>query len=77
MLTLLLMMKNFWRYIIDMVGDDKVCLGTDYPFPLGESVPGEEIGMLKLSKKSKDKLLYQNALNWLNLDKKKYAARSK
>jgi aminocarboxymuconate-semialdehyde decarboxylase len=55
-----------------MIGDDKVCLGTDYPFPLGESTPGEEIGMLKLPKKSKDKLLYQNALKWLNLDKKMF-----
>ncbi|MDB5283020.1 MAG: 2-amino-3-carboxymuconate-6-semialdehyde decarboxylase [Bacteroidota bacterium] len=62
----------FLKYVIDLLGEDKVCLGTDYPFPLGESVPGEEIDRLKLSKKSKDKLLYQNALNWLNLDKKNF-----
>ena len=67
--------EKFLQYIIGLVGDDKVCLGTDYPFPLGESIPGEEIGLLKLPKKSTDKLLYQNALKWLNLDKKKFTAR--
>ena len=67
---------KFLQYIIDMIGDDKICLGTDYPFPLGESIPGEEIGRLKLTKKSKDKLLYQNALKWLNLDKKMFLSDS-
>ncbi|HWB63610.1 MAG TPA: amidohydrolase family protein [Chitinophagales bacterium] len=62
--------EKFLQYIIDLIGEDKICLGTDYPFPLGESVPGEEIEMLQLPKKSKDKLLYKNALKWLNLDEK-------
>jgi aminocarboxymuconate-semialdehyde decarboxylase len=64
--------EKFLRYVIDLVGEDKVCLGSDYPFPLGESVPGEEIERLKLPKKPKDKLLYKNALAWLDLDKKKF-----
>ena len=29
------------RYLIDTVGIDRVMLGTDYPFPLGEQEPGE------------------------------------
>src|SRR5580692_11063004 len=33
--------EKFLKYVIDLVGEDKVCLGTDYPFPLGEEVPGE------------------------------------
>ena len=64
--------EKFLKYVIDLVGEDKVCLGSDYPFPLGESVPGEEIERLKLAKKSKEKLLYKNALDWLKLDKKKF-----
>jgi aminocarboxymuconate-semialdehyde decarboxylase len=64
--------EKFLKYVIDLVGEDRVCLGSDYPFPLGESVPGEEIERLKLAKKPKEKLLYKNALDWLKLDKKKF-----
>jgi len=31
------------RLIVDMVGSSRVALGTDYPFPLGEDVPGTTI----------------------------------
>ncbi|MES2621459.1 MAG: amidohydrolase family protein, partial [Bacteroidota bacterium] len=64
--------EKFLQYVIDLIGEDKICLGSDYPFPLGEEVPGEEIERLKLLKKSKDKLLFKNALDWLKLDKKSF-----
>ena len=63
---------KFLQYVIDLIGDDKICCGSDYPFPLGEATPGEEIEALEASRKVKDKLLYKNALNWLQLDKKKF-----
>lgn len=63
---------NFLQYVINLIGEDKVCLGSDYPFPLGEAVPGEEIELLNIGKKTKEKLLYKNALDWLKLDKKKF-----
>lgn len=63
---------NFLQYVMALLGEDKVCLGTDYPFPLGEENPGEEIESLAVSKKVKDKLLYKNALEWLKLEKKKF-----
>ena len=31
------------RLVVDLFGADRVALGTDYPFPLGESVPGSTI----------------------------------
>ena len=61
--------ERFLKYVIDLIGEDKICLGSDYPFPLGEDVPGTEILHMKLPKPTEDKLLYQNALNWLKLDK--------
>ncbi|MFI5140086.1 MAG: amidohydrolase family protein, partial [Sphingobacteriales bacterium] len=67
--------EKFLKFVMDLIGEDKVCMGTDYPFPLGESTPGEEIDRLKLPKKTADKLLYQNALKWLNLDKKKFLSK--
>ncbi|WP_067468806.1 amidohydrolase family protein [Actinomadura macra] len=31
------------RLLVDVMGSDRVMLGTDYPFPLGEKEPGETI----------------------------------
>ena len=48
-------------------GEDKICLGSDYPFPLGEHHPGELIESMKFPKATEEKLLYKNALEWLGL----------
>lgn len=55
------------EYIVSLVGDDKVALGTDYPFPLGELEPGKLIETSEFSETIKSKLLYQNALDWLGV----------
>ncbi|NML23176.1 amidohydrolase [Pseudoflavitalea sp. G-6-1-2] len=55
------------KYIMDVMGEDKVCLGSDYPFPLGEHYPGKLIEEMELDASVKEKLLYRNAMNWLNL----------
>jgi aminocarboxymuconate-semialdehyde decarboxylase len=34
------------RFIAGIVGEDRIALGTDYPFPLGEAVPGATIEAL-------------------------------
>ena len=53
------------RYLIDVMGRDKVCLGSDYPFPLGEHRPGQLIESLQLDAVLQEELLFQNALRWL------------
>jgi aminocarboxymuconate-semialdehyde decarboxylase len=53
------------RYIIDVVGNDKVCLGTDYPFPLGELEPGKLIQSMSLDETIKEDLLWNNGWKWL------------
>ncbi|HIC36918.1 MAG TPA: amidohydrolase, partial [Candidatus Marinimicrobia bacterium] len=55
-------------YLINKVGIDKIALGTDYPFPLGELEPGGLITNSSLSIDDKQKLLSQNALDWLGLE---------
>ncbi|NBX28392.1 MAG: amidohydrolase [Chitinophagia bacterium] len=52
-------------YIIDTMGADKICMGSDYPFPLGEHYPGQLIESMPFDKQLKEQLLYKNALNWL------------
>lgn len=56
-------------YIVHLVGPDKIALGTDYPFPLGELEPGKLIHSMPYSDKVKEKLLHQAALDWLKEDK--------
>jgi aminocarboxymuconate-semialdehyde decarboxylase len=54
-------------YIIDIIGQDKICLGSDYPFPLGEHHPGQLIESMGMHSELKEKLLHKNAMNWLGL----------
>jgi aminocarboxymuconate-semialdehyde decarboxylase len=55
------------KYIVDVMGEDKICLGSDYPFPLGESHPGKLIVKMNFDKDLTEKLLFKNANDWLNL----------
>lgn len=56
-------------YLINLVGPNKVALGTDYPFPLGELEPGKLIESLPYNEETRAKLLHGAALTWLNLEK--------
>ena len=51
--------------IMDIMGEDKICLGSDYPFPLGEHHPGKLTEQMDFSKPVADKLLYKNTQDWL------------
>ena len=53
------------EFLLKKVGDKKIALGSDYPFPLGEKMPGLLIKNSNLSKTTKENLLYKNALDWL------------
>ena len=55
------------QYIIDVMGEDNICLGSDYPFPLGEHHPGKLIEQMNLKTELKEKLLFKNAQAWLGL----------
>ncbi len=53
------------RYILEVVGDDRVCLGTDYPFPLGDLEIGRFIEKMNLPQETLERLFYKNTLAWL------------
>lgn len=55
------------QYVIDLVGADKVVQGSDYPFPLGEAVPGELVRTAPLSSSEKEKIMGSAAKAWLSL----------
>lgn len=52
-------------YLIDLVGADRIALGSDYPFPLGEAEPGKLIEHMPYSDHTKEQLLSGSALAWL------------
>lgn len=61
------------RYLVTLIGEERVALGSDYPFPLGELQPGAMIeSMPDFSDEVKQKLLASNAFTWLGLDEKDY-----
>lgn len=56
-------------YLIELVGVEKIALGSDYPFPLGELEPGKLIeSMNELDEPAKKWLLSKAALEWLQLN---------
>jgi aminocarboxymuconate-semialdehyde decarboxylase len=59
------------RYLIQLVGAERIALGSDYPFPLGELEPGQLIASLTdLSAEAREALLSGSALSFLGLDKR-------
>lgn len=55
--------------VVDMFGANRVALGTDYPFPLGELEPGKIIEGMPYDQAKKDLLLHGAALEWLSMNK--------
>jgi aminocarboxymuconate-semialdehyde decarboxylase len=64
--------ERMLRYTIELLGDGKVALGSDYPFPLGEAVSGALAESMLLPKDARDHLLYRAALDWLGLDEERF-----
>ena len=57
------------RHLIDFAGPGRVALGSDYPFPLGESRPGSMIESMKFEHDVKSDLFHGAALKWLGKDR--------
>lgn len=51
--------------LLKTVGADKICVGSDYPFPLGEHRPGELVESMDMSVETMQKIMFKNAMNWL------------
>jgi len=60
------------KYIINAVGSEKICLGSDYPFPLGDLEIGKFIEDSDLDAKTIENIFCQSTVDWLKLDIKKF-----
>ncbi|CAI2174659.1 20528_t:CDS:2 [Funneliformis geosporum] len=60
------------RFLTKKLGIDRVMLGSDYPFPLGEHHPGKLIEECDwLTEEEKEKLLSGNALRFFGIEHKR------
>lgn len=52
-------------YLLDVVGDQRVVMGSDYPFPLGDLNHGCFIEQMDLPLDTKERVLWKNAVDFL------------
>ncbi len=57
------------RFLVKIVGAERIALSTDYPLPLGELELGRLIESMPFDSETKAILLHNAPLEWLNLDK--------
>ena len=60
------------KFLVNLIGPERIALGSDYPFPLGEHHPGELIESMDFDAETRDLLLHGAALEWLNLPKERF-----
>ena len=60
------------QFLINKIGYEKIALGSDYPFPLGESKPGNLIDGIDIPENMKQRMFAGTALEWLGLNEHDY-----
>jgi len=60
--------ENAMNFLIQAMGAERIAMGSDYPFPLGEHHPGKLIESMDLTDSTKQRLLAGTALEWLGLN---------
>lgn len=63
---------DFLKYILKMQGSKRICLGSDYPFPLGDLEIGKFIEDSDLTRENVEDIFANSTLEWLDLDKNDY-----
>jgi aminocarboxymuconate-semialdehyde decarboxylase len=64
--------KMMLKYLIELVGANRIALGSDYPFPLGELIPGSLVKSMEITDEMKEQILSGSALEWLGETKNKF-----
>jgi aminocarboxymuconate-semialdehyde decarboxylase len=64
---------DYLRLFVKQAGAERIALGSDYPFPLGEERPGALIEACGFDAATKERLLSGTALEWLGLPKERFA----
>jgi aminocarboxymuconate-semialdehyde decarboxylase len=62
------------EYVVKLVGSNRVTLGSDYPFPLGDLEIGRFIEETSLTPEQKNDIFHNAALEWLDMSGKELKA---
>ncbi len=60
------------RYVINRVGSSRVCIGSDYPFPLGDLTIGGLVDEMELPPQDLENIYFRSALSWLGLPEARF-----
>ena len=60
------------KYMLKLQGSERVCLGSDYPFPLGDLEIGKFIEDSDLPAADVENIFCNSTLDWLNLSKSQF-----
>lgn len=60
--------QRMLEYIMDLQGARRVCLGSDYPFPLGDLEIGRMIEEMQLPENTVEDLFHNATLEWLGME---------
>ena len=63
------------KLLVDVMGEDRVLLGSDYPYPLGEQQIGALIRNSDLPMRAKAKMLGETAAEWFGIKTERRAQR--
>jgi len=61
------------EFILKKMGSNRVCLGSDYPFPLGDLEIGKFIEEMNLPQQTVEDIFCNSSLEWLGLESKDFA----
>jgi aminocarboxymuconate-semialdehyde decarboxylase len=61
------------EFILKKMGSNRVCLGSDYPFPLGDLEIGKFIEEMNLPRQTVDDIFCNSSLEWLGLNANDFA----
>lgn len=64
------------EFILEHQGSKRVCLGSDYPFPLGDLEIGRFITEMGLPEDTVEDIFCNSTLEWLQLDKEQFITSS-
>jgi aminocarboxymuconate-semialdehyde decarboxylase len=59
--------KDLLRYVLKLQGSNRICMGSDYPFPLGDLDLGQYMENMGLTSRELENIFAGSALEWLNL----------
>jgi len=60
------------EYVLKLQGSNRVTLGSDYPFPLGDLEIGKFIEDMTLSNEIQEDIFYKASLEWLNISHERF-----